>query len=75
MKASGQILEAALLGTAAFNESRKCVPAHDSTLLEMFVGRDVGITPAGEASTVAILKAWSKAWHDANLAAPVPAIA
>jgi hypothetical protein len=66
MKAT-QILQASVLGTIAFNAGKKCVPAWDKDLMQMLSGRMIGQAPAGEASSVAILKAWSDAWHNANL--------
>ena len=66
MKAT-QILQASVLGTIAFKSGKKCVPAWDNDLAKMFIGRQVGQTPKGEASTIEILKAWTTAWHNANL--------
>ena len=69
MRASKQILQAAILGTQAFNSGVKCAPCLDNGLMDMLVGRTVGVTPEGEATTIAILDAWKDAWVAANLAA------
>jgi hypothetical protein len=69
MRADIQIITAALLGTAAYKNGNKCIPAQDAELLEMFRGREIGETPEGEASTIHLLKIWQKAWHEANLSA------
>ena len=57
------ILAAATLGTIAFESGRKAVPCQDSKLMNLIPQAEK------ENATLAILKAWSKAWHDANLSA------
>jgi hypothetical protein len=57
------IHKAAALGRIAFEEGRMSVPALDPALCEMLKG-----CPC----ILAVLEAWSRAWHAANLAAPVP---
>lgn len=69
MTAASQLLTAETIGLIAYEQGRKNFPAHDATLVEMVKGRKVGQTPEGEASTVAIFRAWSGAWHKANRAA------
>ena len=66
--AASQILEASVLGTLAFKAGLKRAPFYDVQLNKFFAGREVGVTPKGEASTVAIMKAWTNAWDNANLA-------
>lgn len=66
--AASQILEASVLGTLAFKAGLKRAPFYDTQLNKFFAGRGVGETPKGEASTVAIMKAWTNAWDNANLA-------
>jgi len=73
MKAADQIKYAADFGRAAFLADDKCTPALDARLMEMLSGREVGCmtpcsTPEGEASSVEIMDAWSRAWHRENLA-------
>lgn len=56
------IVHAAVLGTIAFKAGKKCVPCHDGELMRLVseVGGPVG-------SSLPLFKAWTKAWHDANL--------
>ncbi|CAB4152565.1 hypothetical protein UFOVP615_19 [uncultured Caudovirales phage] len=63
-----QLLEASVLGTLAFKNGLKRAPFYDTELNKFFAGRGVGETPKGEASSVAIMKAWTNAWDNANLA-------
>lgn len=65
-------LEAAAreLGRKAFEDGRKAVPAWDPALCAMLSPRPSGTVGADAA--VRILDAWSRAWHSANAAAPVP---
>jgi hypothetical protein len=63
-----QLTTAAQLGAQAYHAGAKRVPALCAPLNKMFTGRHVGQTPPGEASTVAILKAWLNAWDKENLA-------
>jgi hypothetical protein len=67
--ATTQTLQAAVLGTIAFKAGVKCMPCLDKSLLAMFVGRQLGETPAGEASTMKLMTVWQQAWTAANLAA------
>ncbi len=62
------ILEASVLGTAAFSEGRKAIPALDRGLMGL-IGRIPAGAPMG--SSIPLLEAWSRAWHAANLAALV----
>jgi len=66
-----QLFAAAALGTAAYRAGRPCTPAHDPALMAMLVGREVGVTPPGEAPTTALLDAWLWAWTAANISQPV----
>lgn len=72
MKAADQIIVAADFGRATFLAGDDCIPGFDARLMAMLTGRNIGATPDGEASSVAIMKAWSTAWHRENLATPVP---
>ena len=65
--AASQILEASVLGTLAFKYGLKRAPFYDTQLNKFFAGRNVGETPKGEASSIAIMKAWTDAWDNANL--------
>lgn len=67
-----QLKAAADFGRATFLAGGKCIPAFDARLMAMLGGRYIGETPDGEASSLDIMKAWSGAWHEANLATPVP---
>lgn len=69
MSAASQIVKASVLGTIAFKDGKKRVPALSGELMSMLAGRQVGVTPEGEASTVSILKAFAHSWDCANLAA------
>jgi hypothetical protein len=60
MNATAQTTKAAELGAAAFHRGVSA-PALDPELLSMFAGRNF-TTPAGEAPTVTLLKAWNRAW-------------
>lgn len=53
------------LGRAAFERGAMCVPALDQALGELLKGSGNDCLP--------LITAWSKAWHAANLAAPMPA--
>lgn len=66
--AAAQILEASVLGTLAFKNGLKRAPYYDVELNKFFAGRNIGETPKGEASSIAIMKAWNNAWDNANLA-------
>lgn len=63
-----QLLEASVLGTLAFKNGLKRAPFYDTELMKFLDGRGVGETPKGEASSIAIMKAWINAWDNANLA-------
>jgi hypothetical protein len=52
-------MKAEALGKAAFEAGKKSVPALDVELMKMVKG------PIG--SSIPLLKAWSKGWHEANL--------
>lgn len=56
------------LGRIAKQKHMICMPAADKTLSQMFVGRQVGQQPDGEASTVDLGKAWLRGWTHENLA-------
>jgi hypothetical protein len=62
-----QIVTASVLGTKAFNKGIDPKPCDDTELMEIIKGRFGAETPQGEACTIAILKAWLRAWHLANL--------
>ena len=62
-----QLLEASALGTLAFKNGLKRVPALDKELYKFFSGA-IGETKKGEASSIEIMKAWINAWDNANLA-------
>jgi hypothetical protein len=64
MKTETAILAAAVLGTIAFNEGRKATPCQDKALMEIIANRE----NKEWGSTLPIMKAWSDAWHAANLA-------
>jgi len=55
------------MGKAAFEAGKKCVPALDSELMAALVPGPIG-------TNLDNLTAWSKGWHAANLAAPVPGL-
>lgn len=66
MREVEQILTAAVLGTIAFKNGKKRVPAYDKELLKLLKGRNVGETPEGEASSVRIMQEWTNAWEAAE---------
>lgn len=57
------IYKAEALGQKAFAEGRTSTPALDPALNELLKGKGNGCLP--------ILNAWTRAWHRANLDAPV----
>jgi hypothetical protein len=57
---------AAALGTAAFNAGKQSIPRHDAQLMEL-----IGQQGQQFGDSIALLDAWSQAWHAANVAAPV----
>jgi hypothetical protein len=60
MKKEIAIIKSAVLGTLAFKNGKKSIPAHDSELLKLI----------GENNcTIDLLNAWINSWHAANLAA------
>lgn len=67
---ASQILIASLAGTAAYNRGESSAPCQDAEFMPRFAdmihGREIGYTPDGQASTIAILKAYGTAWHAAN---------
>ncbi len=63
-----QLVLASYLGTLAFFTGKKASPCLDGDCMAMLTGRDVGVTPEGEASTKDILDVWARAWHSANTA-------
>jgi hypothetical protein len=54
------IIKAATLGTIAFKNGKKSIPAIDPELLKLIGQNDC---------TTDLLKAWINSWHAANLAA------
>lgn len=53
---------AAVLGTKAFHEGRKSIPAQDNELLQLIAqnpNKEIG-------SSISLLTAWSIAWHLSN---------
>lgn len=67
MKTETAIFAAAVLGTIAFNEGRKAVPAHDKALMDIISQHE----DKEFGACIPILAAWTKSWHAANLANPV----
>lgn len=55
------LLTAATLGTIAFNEGRKAIPAQDQEMMNLIA--------ANEGYALPLMKAYHAAWHAANLAA------
>ncbi|WP_173235584.1 hypothetical protein [Legionella antarctica] len=66
-KIEQQIVTASVLGTKAFKTGIAPTPCYDSDLMAIIKDRFCAETPKGEACTTAILKAWLRAWHLANL--------
>jgi len=66
-KIEQQIVTASVLGTKAFKTGIAPIPYYDGDLISIIKDRFCAETPKGEASTTAILKAWLRAWHLANL--------
>ena len=67
MTAKEQIAQAVLLGRIAFRACQKREPAFDLRLQRLTANRQVGEAPKGEASSVAIMKAWLTSWDHENL--------
>lgn len=55
-----KLFTASVLGTIAFSEGRKSIPCHDAKLMALLGG--------GFDEAIKLMKAWSHAWHAANLA-------
>lgn len=66
MNAAQQITRAVELGVTAANSQRELAPYKNGDLMALIVGRPVGVTPEGEASTLEILRAYTSAWNTAN---------
>ena len=64
MTTQSAIFAASVLGTLAFKEGRKSIPAHDPELLKVIEQHD--LKEIGDC--IPILKAWASAWDAANLA-------
>lgn len=64
MSIETKILAAAVLGTIAFNEGKKRIPAMDKNLEPLLSGNQIG-------EGIPVLKAWLESWDAANLALPV----
>ncbi len=67
MKHNSQILLASTLGTIAFEQGKKRILGLDQELNNMFINRQIGVTPKGEASSIEIMQAWYDAWDAANI--------
>lgn len=61
MERSAEIFTAAVLGTIAHKNGYAAIPCQDTELMKMMSGKQVG-------EGLPLLDAWTKAWHDANLA-------
>jgi len=65
------------MGTMAFENGMKCVPAHDKNLLELHNGKGIPLIEfiqndkKGFNENLAMTKAWTQGWTIANLSAPV----
>ena len=59
------ILQAAILGTKAFNSGKKSTPCMDKELNKLIKDNESSDKEFGW--TLDLLKAWTKSWHDANL--------
>ena len=57
---------AAVLGTAAYQAGKACVPGADKAMLDL-----IGAYSRKLGDCSPWLSAWSAAWHQANLAAPI----
>lgn len=67
-----QILTASVFGTMAFNSGKKRVPYHDLDFNAEFktqLNTWAKDTVEGEATGIELMKAWTNAWDNANLAA------
>lgn len=61
MNAKDQICQASVLGTIA-QKSGINAPALDKEMMKMFAGRKIGEAPKGEASSIDLMKAWTRSW-------------
>ena len=66
-KLEQQIVTASVLGANAFKKGIDPTPCRDGELMAIIKDRFCVETPKGEACTAAILRAWLRAWHLANL--------
>lgn len=68
-KLGGALKAASAAGKAAFERGAKAIPIHDPALMQIL--RE---NPGEMGACIPFLDAWSKAWHSANVAAPVPEV-
>lgn len=77
MNVKDQLLLAGELGKAAFHAGKACSPAKDKEFMQFLRACDnrrVGMAPAGEAPSLALLMAWMRCWQtEQQVAALVPA--
>ena len=57
------ILQAATLGTIAFGQGRKAIPAHDRAMLDLMA--------KNQGHGLPLMKAYHTAWHSANASAAI----
>lgn len=54
-------------GKEAFAAGRGSAPALDAQVMDLLKGRQLGVTPEGEASTIEILKSFTDSWAKEHL--------
>jgi len=67
-KKAAQILQASLLGTIAYQNGMPMAPCLNKELDKM-IALCSWVTPQGEASSMEIMKAYTKAWTAAHISA------
>ena len=60
---AASILAASILGTRAFSEGRKAIPAHDRAMLALMA--------KNQGHGIPLMKAYHTAWHLANSSAAI----
>lgn len=56
------------MGTSAFAAGLKCAPCLDPRVMSLVTMVSQPLDAPGPSATLAILKAWNRGWHAANLA-------
>lgn len=67
MTSVDQLNKAKTLGKDSFHAGKQSAPCLSAELMTMLEGREVGNTPANEATSIEIMRSYANAWHHENL--------